>query len=209
MFTGIIEDLGKIVKYDGSKLKVETSLDGIKQGDSVAVNGICLTATEIFKNSTAFSITFDCSQETARLTDLSNVKPGDRVNLERALKFGDRVGGHFLSGHVEAAGSIKTMESSGNSVMLTISAPASFMRYVVSKGSVGVDGISLTVADAGKDSFSAAIIPHTFNNTVLRFKKSGAGVNLESDILARYADKFSGAGEKTGISLEMLKENGF
>ena len=209
MFTGIIESIGKVRKYDGLKLKVETELDGIKAGDSIAVNGICLTVTEIFTNNAVFSVSFDCSPETLQHSGLPKLKPGDLVNLERALRIGDRLGGHFLSGHVEAVGRIIERRDTGNAVIFTISAREDLMKYVVLKGSVGVDGISLTVSDRQRESFSAAVIPHTLANTVLKDKKLGDEVNLEPDMLAKYVENFISAGRKNGITAEMLKENGF
>ncbi|MHB9155230.1 MAG: riboflavin synthase [Endomicrobiales bacterium] len=210
MFTGIIEDSGRIRGLRLSGLSVSTVLDGIKTGDSVAVNGICLTVTRLEQEKAGSLLYFDFSPETARRTSLQGLGPGDPVNLERALRLGDRLGGHFLSGHVEETGKLLSVALRGESYLMTFSASKAMERYIVPKGSIGVDGISLTIAARGASSFTVAVIGHTYKNTNLRTRKAGDPVNLEPDLLAKYVENFlSLREESTGVSSRLLKENGF
>ena len=191
MFTGIIEELGEITaltKGDKSlKLKVECNkvTEGLLLGDSVAVNGVCLTAVNF--GSSFFEA--DISYETLAKTSLNNIKPGIKVNLERALTLSSRLGGHIVQGHVDCTGKIINITKYGDSYKLFISYPSQIDKYIVSKCSVAIDGISLTAADVKNNSFEVAVIPHTFENTNLKYKKNGDIVNLESDIIARYVEK--------------------
>lgn len=191
MFTGIIEELGEITaltKGDKSmKLKVGCSkiTQDLSLGDSVAVNGVCLTAVNF--GSSFFEA--DISYETLAKTSLNNIKPGIKVNLERALTLSSRLGGHIVQGHVDCTGKIINITKYGDSYKLFISYPSQIDKYIVSKCSVAIDGISLTAADVKNNSFEVAAIPHTFENTNLKYKKNGDIVNLESDIIARYVEK--------------------
>jgi riboflavin synthase len=205
MFTGIIEEIGSITAVKPGLITVRTGLDGISVGDSVAVEGACLTARTI----SGSEISFDASPETVSRTTLKSLKRGDKVNLERATRADGRLGGHIMTGHVEAAGALKETKTAGNSVIMKFSAPAEVLKYAVPKGSIGVDGISLTVVEKADTWFSVSVIPHTVENTTLKFKKAGAGVNLEPDILAKYVENAVEAHKNSKLSKEFLKENGF
>lgn len=209
MFTGIVEDIGCIKDIARSRLTIRTRLSGVSAGDSIAVNGICLTVTGIGGGKEPL-LSFDFSPETASRTTLGRMSAGERVNVERALKAGDRIGGHFLTGHIEGIGEIISSEPQGNARLFTFSLPPGLCRYVIPKGSVGVDGISLTVTDVGRSRFSAAVIPHTLRHTTLGDKKPGAPVNLEPDILAKYVENSRVLRERPQtITRDFLKENGF
>ncbi len=196
MFTGIVEETGRSKKSaDGKKsigLTVRASVGGrgLKIGASVAVNGCCLTAVKISPRGKAKLIQFDLLQESWRRTNLQFTRPGSLVNLERALRAGDEFGGHFVTGHVDGLGKIIRWERAGQDHVLDIAAPADVMRYIVPKGSITVDGISLTVAAVPKNGFRIWIIPHTFEVTALRERKVGDAVNLEADLLGKYVEKF-------------------
>jgi riboflavin synthase len=207
MFSGIIEDLGKIVKVSANELTVSTRLDDINVGDSISVNGICLTVRAMKPGVLAL----DISAETLNRTNLGLSAAGDRVNLERSLRADSRLGGHILTGHVEGTGKILSIkEAGGKSRCFMFSCPGSMLRYVVNKGSVAVDGISLTVVEAKEKEFSSVIIPHTFKNTTLGFKKAGDTVNLEPDILAKYAENaIKNSGTRTEITMDFLRKKGF
>lgn len=186
MFTGLVEDLGRVkfVKPSrgGIELGIETSLRGINIGDSVAVNGACLTAVGIEKN----LITFDVSQETLNRTNLRFLKTGDCVNLERALTLNKPLGGHIVQGHVDTLGKIEKLTPIGEHHLLVISFPEEYTVYTVEKGSIAVDGISLTINKVGSNFVEINIIPHTFRETNLKFRKRGDFVNLEFDIFGKY-----------------------
>lgn len=196
MFTGIIQETGTVDRVDPGKnaisltVRAKKTLRGLKQGDSVAVNGCCLTAVNISSRGRSKSIRFDLLKETWRLTDLQFVRHGSRVNLERPMRHGDEFGGHFVTGHVDGLGRIKRWERSGTDHVLEIVAPPAVMRYVILKGSIAIDGISLTVAGVGRNSFCVWIIPHTLTATALGERKVGDAVNLEADLLGKYAVKF-------------------
>ena len=191
MFTGLVEEVGKVREIKksskGAKLKVECKnvLEGTKIGDSIAVNGVCLTVVELGEN----YLSFDISYETLRRSSLSLIKPGSPVNLERALKLGDRLGGHILQGHVDTTTKITAIKREGEGYTFTFKLPKAYTHLVVEKGSIGIDGISLTIADIFPDSFTVAVIPHTFEKTNLKFKKPGDAVNLEFDIIGKYVEK--------------------
>ena len=199
MFTGIVEEAGVIEKITPAKKSIEMTVRanvcgrGVKVGDSVAVNGCCLTAVKISTRGKAKLIQFDLLQESWRRTNFQFAKVGSLVNLERSLRANGELGGHFVTGHVDGLGKIIRWERAGKDHVLDIAAPADVMRYVVHKGSITVDGISLTVAGAGKKSFRIWIIPHTFAVTVLRERKVGDAVNLEADLLGKYVEKFLAA----------------
>ena len=183
MFTGIIQAIGKVVKYDGNKVWVATPFPKVGRGESISVDGVCLTVTAQ-KNR---SLAFDVGKETQRITTLKNVAVGSRVNLERSLRVGDRLGGHWVSGHVEQTGQILEIKKAKQNWWFTFQLPKSICRYVVPKGSLAIDGISLTVASIRGDRVKMMIIPHTLSHTTLRDKKVGDRVNIEVDLLAKYA----------------------
>jgi riboflavin synthase len=196
MFTGIVEEAGIVERIKPTAKSVEltvranATVRGLKPGDSLAVNGCCLTAIKVSTRGKSKLVQFDLLQETWRLTNLQFTKPGSLVNLERPLRADGEFGGHFVTGHIDGAGKILRWEKSGTDYVLDIAAPAAVMRYVILKGSIAVDGISLTVAAVQKKSFRIWIIPHTFEVTALRERKVGDAVNLEADLLGKYAEKF-------------------
>ena len=196
MFTGIVEEAGVVEKITPEKKSIELTVRavicgrGVKVGDSVAVNGCCLTAVKVSVRGRAKLIQFDLLQESWRRTNFQFTKPGSLVNLERSLRANGELGGHFVTGHVDGLGKIIRWERAGKDHVLDIAAPADVMRYLVFKGSIAVDGISLTVADVQKKSFRIWIIPHTYEVTALRERKVGDAVNLEADLLGKYVEKF-------------------
>ncbi|SHM57750.1 riboflavin synthase alpha chain [Caldanaerovirga acetigignens] len=215
MFTGIIEEVGIVTKLVGSSsgalitISCKKVLEDLEVGDSVAVNGVCLTARDVRND----SFVADIMPETLRSTTLSELSAGKRVNLERAIKAGGRFGGHIVLGHVDGVGRILRTYPEGNSVVFEIGVPPELMKYIVPKGSVAVDGISLTVQAVSIRGFSVSIIPHTFNATVLQYKNQGDTVNIETDIVGKYVREYllklkeSTSGK--GLSAEMLKSYGF
>ena len=208
MFTGIIEETGKIQSVTTDKIFIEadTVLQGTKVGDSIAVDGVCLTVTEI--NNKIF--TADVSAETFKVTALKNLKSGSAVNLERAMHADGRFGGHIVSGHIDGTGKIVKLKKENEFYDIEIELSPENSKYVVRKGSVTVNGISLTVADVNADKIRIAVIPHTFRNTNLNTLQIGSIVNIETDILAKYVEKFLSTGDnRTGIDMEFLLENGF
>jgi riboflavin synthase len=196
MFTGIVEEAGIIEKITPAKKSIEMTVRantcgrGLKIGASVAVNGCCLTAVKVSARGKFKLIQFDLLQESWQRTNFQFARVGSLVNLERSLRANGELGGHFVTGHVDGLGKIIRWERAGKDHVLDIAAPTDVMRYVVFKGSVAVDGISLTVADVQKKSFRIWIIPHTFEVTALRERKVGDAVNLEADLLGKYAEKF-------------------
>ena len=186
MFTGIVEEMGIVSKItnNGMTVKALRVLSDVKLGDSIAVNGTCLTAVS-FSNS-EFSV--DLSPETMRRTSLSQLTEGSRVNLERALSASDRMGGHIVQGHVDATGRITSIKPDGDSIIFRVRIPKRLDKYIVEKGFVAVDGISLTVVKRGASSFTLAVIPYTLENTNLAVLSEGDRVNLEADILAKYVE---------------------
>jgi len=215
MFTGLIEEIGRIqlvTKYEKSSLisiKASIVLKGAKVGDSICTNGVCLTITELNNNCfTAFVM-----PETMRRSNLKNLTRGDEVNLERALCLQDRLGGHILSGHIDGTGSITKLQSEDNALWITISTQEQLLKYIVQKGSIAVDGVSLTVANIDDETFQVSIIPHTKAATTLLGKKEGDEVNLECDILGKYIEKLlkktDPKAEKKNIDMNLLVENGF
>ena len=187
MFTGIIEELGHVMSRDGAKLRLSAKvvLTEAKIGDSTAVNGCCLTIVSF--DSAAGWWEADVSDETYLRTTLGTLEPGDPVNMERPVRLMDRLGGHLVQGHVDAVGTVTSAVPD-----LRVQAPAALLRYVVEKGSITVDGVSLTVVDVTDESFSMAIIPHTAEVTTLGGRMAGDGVNLEVDVMAKYAEKLLG-----------------
>ncbi|MCZ6674910.1 MAG: riboflavin synthase [Verrucomicrobia bacterium] len=195
MFTGIIEDTGTILSFDQGEaaylLKVSANnvLEDVAHGDSIAVNGCCLSVTHFDTDSG--ELHFDVLEETRRLTSFADLKSGSLVNLERSLSFNGKMGGHFVTGHVDAIGNIKVLEQRGNDYFLRISIPEDQAKYVVWKGSIALDGISLTVAEVSSDSLSVWLIPTTMEVTNLRQKKPGDLMNLEFDLLAKYVESLT------------------
>lgn len=193
MFTGIVEETGTVVAFtqgsDAWKLQVaaDVALQDIALGDSIAVNGCCLTVTRFDER----HIWFDVLEETRRVTSLSVIAAGSAVNLERALRFGGKIGGHFVTGHVDGQGMIEVFEPRGADHYLRVRAPAGQGRYLIHKGSITIDGISLTVAEVVGDTFAVWIIPTTIQVTNLREKRAGSPVNLEFDLLGKYIEKLA------------------
>jgi riboflavin synthase len=192
MFTGIVEETGVIAAIKPTATAIQLTVRaqvcarGVKLGDSIAVNGCCLTVTKLRRGKAGSTLQFDLLKETWERTNLSATAPGASVNLERALAVGDRLGGHFVTGHVDGTGVITRWERSGTDHVLEVSAPKELRPYLVFKGSVAVDGISLTVAGVTKAGFRIWIIPHTLAKTALRERKVGDAVNLEGDLLGKY-----------------------
>jgi riboflavin synthase len=192
VFTGLILEMGELTsfkKHSGGgvlSLKADRIATAAAPGDSIAINGVCLTVVSKHNK----EISFDLSDETLGATNLGRLKPGDRINLESSLTPDSKMGGHFVTGHVDSAGKIRSRETSGNMLKFEIEAPPDVLRFLVKKGSVAVDGISLTVVDILKDGFTLIIIPHTAGLTTLGFKGPGDTVNLETDILGKYVAKF-------------------
>lgn len=220
MFTGIIEEKGTVAAVRkgnvSSKITFRASvvLSDIHEGDSIAVNGVCLTATDI----TDSTFTADVMAETMRRSSLGSLKPGDCVNMERAMLCGGRFGGHIVSGHIDGTGKIVSMKREENAVWVTVAAGSSIMKYIVEKGSVALDGISLTVASVTDNDFKVSIIPHTASETTLLSKQPGNLINIECDMIGKYVEKLMGLNpESTGnsvdntsrITREMLIRNGF
>lgn len=219
MFTGIIEEKGRIVSIKrgmkSSVLQIAGSriFGDLKIGDSVAVNGVCLTVTGMANG----SFTADVMSETLNRSSLGELKVNSAVNLERAMAADGRFGGHIVSGHIDGTGTISKIERDDNAIWYTIKAPGKLMRYIVEKGSIAIDGISLTVAKAGREEFSVSIIPHTIQETILDTKKVGSTVNLENDIVGKYIERFltwpaeeeKPEEQKSGITLEFLAKAGF
>lgn len=193
MFTGLVEEGGRVVEVrpgtEGARLVIgaDVVLDGLQVGDSVAVNGACLTAVEISRD--GFAV--DCVAETLRRTALGGLRPGDRVNLERPMRLGDRLDGHLVQGHVDGVGTVRAVRDEGESAVLEIAAPPGLLRYVVEKGSIAVDGVSLTVAARLPDAFAVALIPHTMAVTTLGPGALDRLVNLEVDVVAKYVESLA------------------
>ncbi len=196
---------------DSAKLSILASkvLEDVRIGDSIAVNGVCLTATTFGDG----VFTADVMAETLAKTNLKELRPGGKVNLERALKLGDRMGGHMVSGHVDGVGTIMGVERHDIATLVTVKAPDQVMKYIIKKGSIAIDGTSLTVVDFERDRFQVSLIPHTAHATVLGSKKIGDTVNLESDLLGKYIERLlQGREEQTReskLSMEFLSANGF
>ncbi|MGD0745912.1 MAG: riboflavin synthase [Verrucomicrobiota bacterium] len=196
MFTGIVEEAGIVERIQPAAKSIELTVRasvtgrGLKRGGSLAVNGCCLTAVKVATRGKFKRVQFDLLQETWRRTNLQFAGPGSLVNLERPLRADGEFGGHFVTGHIDGVGKIIRWERAGPDHVLDIAASAEVMRYIVSKGSVAVDGISLTVAGVDKKSFRVWIIPHTYEITALCERKVGDAVNLETDLLGKYIEKF-------------------
>jgi len=211
MFTGLIEDTGRVASLerrgDAAVLRIETALPAaeIAIGDSVAVNGVCLTVSP--QPGTVLS--FDVSPETMTRSTMRSLRSGSRVNLERALRLGDRLGGHLVSGHIDCIGKLTRMETMSGSHVLTFSLPSGYCRYLVEKGSVAIDGISLTVNAVTTTEFSVTIIPHTFAHTTLADIRTGSEVNIETDMIGKYLERLAQPWSGGGLNLKTLAEHGF
>ncbi|WP_437130963.1 riboflavin synthase [Peptostreptococcus russellii] len=215
MFTGIVEEIGKIKAIKKGKnsarlvINAKKVLEDVKLGDSIAVNGVCLTVTE-FSNS-EFAV--DVMHESLRKSSLSTLKNDSSVNLERAMLLNGRFGGHIVSGHIDGTGEIINIKNDDNAIWYTISAKDKIMKYIIEKGSITIDGISLTVANLSESDFSVSIIPHTQEETILKTKKIGDIVNLENDCIAKYVESLLNFKEKSevkkDITMDFLLENGF
>lgn len=215
MFTGLIEEIGEVesviksAKSAKITIKAYKVLEGIKIGDSICTNGVCLTVTSFDRN----RFIVDVMAETMRRSNLKNIAKGDKVNLERALSIGDRLGGHIVSGHIDGTGIIKDYEKEDNAIWITIEVSSEILKYIVQKGSIAIDGVSLTVAYVDEASFKVSIIPHTKDVTTLCQKKKGDEVNIECDVLGKYVEKFikiqdQGA-VKNKIDYDFLNKYGF
>ena len=204
MFTGIVEEVGHVATLESGHLTIAaaTVMPGLKLGDSVAVNGACLTV--VFRDHEKFAV--DLAPETLRRTSLSQLQAGQGVNLERALAVGDRLGGHIVQGHVDGYGRITSRRPEGDCFILRVACPRRLMPYIVEKGFVAVDGISLTVVKKGPSSFTISVIPYTLANTNLHEKLVGARVNLEVDILAKYVEHLLSSERGVGTTPERPRQ---
>lgn len=211
MFTGLIQEVGRVRRMrragGGADLEVHAPEIGphAEIGESIAVNGTCLTV----EHSGRDGFTCHAGAETLSRTTIGGLSVGSAVNLERALSVGDRLGGHFVQGHVDCVGRIVSRSEDGTTVRFSVELPTPWQRYVVEKGSVAVDGISLTVTEITGQVFSVAIIPHTLANTTLESAQAGQRVNIETDILAKYIERLAGREPEEGISEDFLAEHGF
>lgn len=218
MFTGIVEEVGtvKYISCMGTSgqigIQAERVLEGTRTGDSIAVNGVCLTVTAM----SCGGFTADFMAETARRSNLGSLKTKDAVNLERAMPADGRFGGHIVSGHIDGTGEIKSVVKEENAVWITVGASREVMRLIVEKGSICIDGISLTVAGVSEKEFKVSVIPHTGRETALLMKKAGDMVNLENDVIGKYVERLlssekeaggSRRGDSGGITMEFLLEN--
>ena len=207
MFTGIIEETGQLKNFDGGKIEISCTkiLSDIKIGDSIATNGVCLTVTDFGEN--FFSA--DVMPETLRKTSLNELNSSGIVNLERALKVGDRLGGHIVSGHIDGVGKILNIRPEGNAIFITLTAEKNLLKQIAAKGSVALDGISLTVVDATEENFSVSMIPHTREVTNFKFKRVGSLINIETDVLAKYIERLMNFKTENILTRDFLFENGF
>lgn len=215
MFTGLIEEIGTIdrvvrgMKSAQITIKAKKILEGIKLGDSISTNGVCLTVIDFSQS----SFTVDVMPETMRRSNLKNLKLGSKVNLERALKLGDRFGGHMVSGHIDGVGVIRALDEEDNATWVSIEASSDIIKYIINKGSIAVDGTSLTVANADDKHFKVSIIPLTKEETTLLSKQIGDEVNLECDMVGKYIERLMTFNQviqpEKSIDLNFLRENGF
>ncbi len=215
MFTGIIEEQGILQSIQwGSQsavlsIKATKVLENVSIGDSICTNGCCLTVTAF----TSHSFSVDVMAETMRSTTLSELKRGANLNLERALQLSDRLGGHILSGHIDGLGTIKSISREDNAVWFSIEAPQNILKYIIKKGSIALDGISLTVADVSTSGFKVSIIPQTAQETNLLSRQLGDQVNLETDMIGKYIERFMGfqseETKKDSVDMKLLRDNGF
>lgn len=215
MFTGLVEEIGSIENIiKGAKsaqitIHAGKVIENTNLGDSISTNGVCLTVVNLTKN----TFTVDVMPETMRRSNLKNLKHGSKVNLERALKLGDRLGGHIVSGHIDGVGIIKAIEEEDNATWVTVEASADILKYIIEKGSISIDGTSLTVAYVDFTCFKVSIIPMTRDETTLLSKKIGEEVNLECDMIGKYVERLTifnqKESKKSAIDMNFLKNNGF
>ncbi len=214
MFTGLIEEIGSVrhvvsgAEWGSIAIGCRNVLSGTKIGDSIAVNGVCLTVTDLKKD----GFTADVMAETLHRSSLGTLRQGDPVNLERAMPADGRFGGHIVAGHIDGTGVLSRKERIGNAVLLEISAAPAILYEIVEKGSIAIDGVSLTVVSVSENGFTVSIIPHTGAQTILLEKNTGSTVNLETDVIAKYVRRFTSPApeeKKTTLTLDFLRENGF
>ncbi|MBU5483641.1 riboflavin synthase [Clostridium sp. MSJ-11] len=217
MFTGIIEEIGKVKAIKKGQHSASITIqslkviEDVKLGDSICTNGVCLTVTAFTKE----DFTVDVMPETMRKSNLKDLSIGSQVNLERALKVSDRLGGHIVSGHIDGRGRIRGFKKEDNAIWITVEAPVEILKYVIYKGSITIDGVSLTVAHVDNSEFKVSVIPHTGEETILLMKKLGDEVNLECDIIGKYVEKLMHFNDErknygeSSINLNYLSENGF
>lgn len=214
MFTGLIEEVGVVRSLRTGAKSAEITvgasevLGGLRVGDSVAVSGVCLTVTSLGRD----SFTADVMAQTVRATNMAGLRPGARVNLERALRLGDRLGGHIVSGHIDGTGAVRGLWREDNAVWFTVAAPPEILRVVIPKGSIAMDGVSLTVAHVDDEVFGVSVIPHTRDATTLPDKQAGDVVNLECDVIGKYVEKLLAPASQqaeSGLNLDFLAQHGF
>ena len=211
MFTGLVAELGTVQTLKKEKNSYHLTITAkklpplLKIGESIAVNGSCLTVVEVSNN----SFTADVMPETVRLTVINTFKAGERVNLERTLRLSDGLDGHIVSGHIEGVGTISKIVADGIAKVTTIDTPAALLKYILPKGSIAIDGISLTVTEVTQTGFSVSLIPHTMGETTMGFKKIGDKVNLETDMIGKYVERMLNYKESGTLTKKSLLENGF
>lgn len=211
MFTGLVEYIGTINKVDrageGLMLLINRpkGFDDVGIGDSISVSGACLTVTDLKDDVMAF----DVVEESGRKTTLADLRKGDRVNLERALKVGQRLGGHFVTGHIDCRAAVKKLSKNKDSVKLELTVPKGYSRYIAPKGSITIDGVSLTVGEVAGDSFSVYLIPHTLKHTTLGLRKKGDEINIETDVLAKYLFEQKPQPKPSQVNMPFLHKHGF
>lgn len=212
MFTGIVEEVGTVsgivrgARSSAISIKADRVLEGARVGDSICVSGVCLTVSELAVD----RFTADVMPETMERSTLGQLRQGSPVNLEPALRLGGRLGGHLVSGHIDGTARVVEVRPDDNAVRLSFAADQGICRLMVEKGSVALDGISLTVTDAGDASFSVSVIPHTFASTTMHERRAGDLVNVECDIIGKYVERLLDAQEaRTGLTMEFLAQNGF
>jgi riboflavin synthase len=206
VFTGIIEEIGSVASVPAGSLVIAASqvLKGMEPGGSIAVNGVCLTVTDF--NRQSFSV--DVMPETLKRTNLGRLRTGDRVNLERPLALGGEVGGHLVQGHVDDTGRVASITGEGEAVLMRFEASPEVMRFIVPKGFIAIDGVSLTITSRDTDSFWVSIVDYTRRHTILGSRRAGDTVNLEVDIIAKYVEQLSQP-QRTGLTVDFLQEHGF
>ncbi|MBN1051686.1 riboflavin synthase [Clostridium botulinum] len=216
MFTGIVEEVGSLEKltlgggFGVIEIRANKVLENTKIGDSIASNGVCLTVLEMTKSSFKANV----MGETLEKSSLGSLKSGNKINLERAMKLEDRFGGHIVSGHIDGVGKITDIEKKVDGIWFTISASKEILKYIIYKGSIAIDGISLTVAYVDDEKFKVSVIPHTLENTILYEKKVQSVINLECDVVGKYIEKLVNNKDKeikneSNVTMEFLRENGF
>jgi riboflavin synthase len=211
VFTGIVEEIGTVIALDPSggdnalRIRCRVAVEDTRIGDSINVNGVCLTVTDL----TSDSFSVNLQPVTIRLSNLGELRPGDPVNLERALAAGQRMGGHYVQGHVDGVGKVVEKRGEGKAILIRISAPADALRYAVERGFISVDGASLTIMDLHPDGFSVSLVYHTQQNITLPNKRPGERVNLEVDVMAKYVERLLGQDARPGVDMDLLRRAGF